>query len=94
MYTGSMINAIKRCNFFRINNLLIGGSMEFSPCIGKCTDQSTHCEGCGRSHEDVAETNQLIMQLVNYAREKGYENIEEFADSMGHSILYKLQNPS
>jgi predicted Fe-S protein YdhL (DUF1289 family) len=73
---------------------MIGGSMKFSPCIGKCTDQGSHCDGCGRSHEDVAETDQLIMQLVNYAREKGIENTEEFANSMGHSILYKLQNPS
>jgi hypothetical protein len=73
---------------------MIGGSMIFSPCISKCTDEGTHCEGCGRSHEEVAETNQMVMQLVNYARDKGYENIEEFAHSMGKSILYKLQNPS
>jgi uncharacterized protein DUF1289 len=73
---------------------MTGGSMKFSPCIGKCTDEGTHCEGCGRSREEVAETNQLVMQLVSYARDKDYENIEEFANSMGHSILYKLQNPS
>ncbi len=68
--------------------------MKFSPCIGKCTDQGSHCEGCGRSHEEIKETNQLVFQLVNYARDKNYENIEEFAGSIGHSILYKLQNPS
>jgi len=71
-----------------------GGSMKFSPCTGKCTDQGTHCEGCGRTHEEVAETNQLVMQLVNYARDKDFENTEEFAKSMGMSIFYKLQNPS
>ncbi len=68
--------------------------MKFSPCTGKCTDQGTHCEGCGRTHEEVAETNQLVMQLVNYARDKDFENTEEFAKSMGMSIFYKLQNPS
>lgn len=68
--------------------------MKFSPCIGKCTDEGTHCEGCGRTHEEVAETRQMVMQLVNYARNKGYDNIEEFAAAMGKSILYKLKNPS
>ena len=68
--------------------------MKFNPCIGQCTDEGTHCEGYGRSHEEVAETRQLEMQLVNYAREKGYENIEDFANCMGKSILYHLQSTS
>lgn len=34
---------------------MIGESMKFGPCIGGCTNEGTHCEGCGRSHEEVAE---------------------------------------
>jgi predicted Fe-S protein YdhL (DUF1289 family) len=65
--------------------------MKFSPCIDKCTYEGTHCEGCGRTHEEIAETKKMVMELVNYAQMKGYENIEEFSSSIGQSILKKLQ---
>ena len=55
--------------------------MKFSPCIsGKCTYTGTHCEGCGRSHEEIAETKKMIMGLVDFAQMKEYENIEDFAN--------------
>lgn len=68
--------------------------MKFNPCIpGKCTDQGTHCEGCGRSHEEIAETKKMIMDLVSFAQKRGYENYNDFADFIGKGILSKLQNP-
>ncbi len=68
--------------------------MKFSPCTGKCTDKGSHCEGCGRSHEEIKETKKLVEQMVEFATRQGYENVEEFAESMGKSILWKLQNPA
>ena len=69
--------------------------MKFSPCIsGKCTYEGTHCEGCGRTHEEIAETKKIIMELVSYAQMKEYENIEDFANSIGKSVLTKLQKPA
>ena len=69
--------------------------MKFNPCItGKCTDQGTHCEGCGRSHEDIAETKKLVKALVDFAQRKGYENSEDFANFIGKSLLNKLQPPA
>ncbi len=69
--------------------------MKFNPCIlGKCTDQGTHCEGCCRSHVEIAETKKQIMSVVSFAQSQGYENHEEFADFIGKSILKKLQNPA
>ncbi|MSP28154.1 MAG: DUF1289 domain-containing protein [Methylococcales bacterium] len=69
--------------------------MKFKPCItGKCTDQGTHCEGCGRSHEDIAETKKLVKALVDFAQRKGYENNEDFALFIGKSLLNKLQPPA
>lgn len=69
--------------------------MKFSPCIaGKCTDQGSHCEGCGRPHEEIAETKKMIKALVSFAQLKGYENHEEFANFISKNILNKLQNPS
>ena len=68
--------------------------MKFNPCIpGKCTDQGTHCEGCGRTHEDIAETKKMIKALVSFAQTKGYENHEEFAGFIAKSIVSKLQTP-
>ena len=69
--------------------------MKFSPCIsGKCTYEGTHCEGCGRTHEEIAETKKMIMELVSYAQKKEYENIEDFANFIGKSVLTKLQKPA
>jgi len=66
--------------------------MKFSPCVGECTDEGTHCEGCGRTHEEVTETRELVNQVVQYAFGKGYENLDEYARAMGKSIQIKMQN--
>ncbi|MFU8790130.1 MAG: DUF1289 domain-containing protein [Methylobacter sp.] len=65
--------------------------MKFSPCIDKCTYEGTHCEGCGRTHAEIAETKKLVMALVNFAQEQDYENSEDFADAIRHSVLKKLK---
>lgn len=69
--------------------------MKFSPCIsGKCTEYGTHCEGCGRSHEEIAETKQLVGTVVSFVQKMGYENHEDFVNFVGKNVLKKLQNPS
>ena len=64
--------------------------MKFNPCTGKCTDKGTHCEGCGRSHEEVAELNALLGQLTAFAEKMNYENVDDFADGVAASIKYKM----
>jgi len=64
--------------------------MKFSPCTGDCTDQGTHCEGCGRSHEEIAAMKKPVSELVALAEKMEYENIEEFANAVAGSIKYKL----
>jgi len=67
--------------------------MKFKPCItGQCTDQGTHCEGCGRTHHEIAKTKKMVKALVDFAQTMGYENHEDFADFIGKSVLNKLQN--
>ncbi len=55
-------------------------SMKFNSCRGRdfCTEDGTHCEGCARSHNEIAETRRLIENLTRFAQEMGYENVEEF----------------
>lgn len=64
--------------------------MKFSPCTGKCTDEGTNCEGCGRSHEEIAEMKSLVGSLVAFAEKMNYENFEDFADGVSASIKYKI----
>jgi hypothetical protein len=62
----------------------------FKPCTGECTEDGSHCEGCGRSHEDIAEMRELVGGLVAYAEKKGYENVEDFADGVAGSIKFAM----
>lgn len=68
--------------------------MKFTPCIDQCTKDGTHCQGCGRSHVEIAETKALVQGLVSFARKQQYENVEEFSEYIGKKVLGKLQNPS
>jgi predicted Fe-S protein YdhL (DUF1289 family) len=68
--------------------------MKFSPCVDKCTYEGERCEGCGRTHQEIAETKKLVMALVNFAQEQEYENAEEFVGAVGQSVLKKLKKAS
>ena len=65
--------------------------MKYSPCVDQCTTDGTHCSGCGRSHQEIAETKQLVKSVVDFIQKQGYDNPEEFVDRIGKSILKKLQ---
>ena len=66
--------------------------MQFSPCKGKdnCTEGGTHCEGCGRSHEEVARTRELIGIIADYATEMGSENYQDFTAFIGDKAAKKV----
>jgi len=64
--------------------------MKFSPCTGKCTEEGTHCEGCGRSHEEIAEMKTLVSGLITFAEKMNYENPNEFADGVASTMKYKM----
>ncbi|MES9902342.1 MAG: DUF1289 domain-containing protein [Sedimenticola sp.] len=66
--------------------------MQFTPCRGHdhCTEDGTHCQGCGRSHEEVAQTRALIGGLAKYALDMGYENFQEFTTFIGDKAAKKV----
>ena len=64
--------------------------MKFSHCTGRCTEEGTLCEGCGRSHEEIAEMRQHVGALIAFANRMEYENLEDFADGVAGSIKFKL----
>lgn len=66
--------------------------MRFNPCDSQhCTTDGTHCQGCGRSHEEIAETRKLVADVVSFAQRMGYENVEDFAGFIGKAVLNKLK---
>lgn len=65
--------------------------MKFSPCIDQCTKDGTHCQGCGRSHEEIAATKQIVQSAVAFIREQQYDNPEDFVAAISKSIIKKLQ---
>lgn len=67
--------------------------MQFNPCQGKdnCTEGGTHCEGCGRSHDEIARTRELIGMVADFARKMGYENYRDFAAFVGDKAAKKVR---
>lgn len=64
--------------------------MKFNPCIDLCTYEGTHCEGCGRSRQEIADTKKLVMSIVEFIQAQDYENAEEFMAAISKSVLKKL----
>ncbi|MEJ2399747.1 MAG: DUF1289 domain-containing protein [Xanthomonadales bacterium] len=65
--------------------------MIFKPCNGECTEEGTHCAGCGRSHEEVADMRRLVGALVAYAEEMEYENVDDFANGVANGIRFAMK---
>ncbi len=65
--------------------------MKFSPCIDQCTTEGTHCQGCGRSHVEIAETKKLVKSVVEFVQQQDYENPEDFIAAISKSILKKTK---
>ena len=68
--------------------------MKFSPCLSQCTKEGTHCEGCGRNHQEIAEMKQLVIQAVAFANKMEYENPKDFAKAFANSIKKKIAKQS
>jgi hypothetical protein len=69
--------------------------MKFNPCVsGQCTEEGSHCQGCGRTHVEIAETKHLIKEVVCFAQKMNYENTEDFANFIAKGVLKKLQTPA
>ncbi len=64
--------------------------MKFTPCLDQCTQEGSHCQGCGRSHEEIAGTKQLIGAFVSFIQQQGYENSDEFIDMVSKKVRKKL----
>ena len=64
--------------------------MRFTPCADQCTYDGTHCQGCGRSHEEIAGTKKLIASFVEFIKAQEYENSDEFIEMVSKKVRKKL----
>jgi hypothetical protein len=64
--------------------------MRFTPCADQCTYDGTHCQGCGRSREEIAGTKKLIASFVEFIKAQEYENSDEFIEMVGKKVRKKL----
>ncbi len=65
--------------------------MKFSPCTGDCTEKGSHCEGCNRSHDEIAETREVVDQIAELASKMGYENVDEFVQFVAKKATGKAR---
>ncbi|TVO70934.1 DUF1289 domain-containing protein [Sedimenticola selenatireducens] len=67
--------------------------MQFSPCKGGdfCSQEGTHCSGCGRSHEEIGKTRDLVFAVTQFAMQMGYENVEEFTKFVGEKAAKNVR---
>jgi hypothetical protein len=65
--------------------------MKFTPCQDQCTYEGTHCEGCNRSHQEIADTKRLVMSIVSFIKTHDYDNSDEFVSAVSKSVLKKVQ---
>lgn len=64
--------------------------MKFKPCNGECTDDGLHCEGCGRTHQEIDAMLQPVEELVALFKKMNYENLDDFANAVAGSIKFKI----
>jgi predicted Fe-S protein YdhL (DUF1289 family) len=66
--------------------------MKFTPCLSKslCTEDGTHCRGCGRSHEEIARIRELTASVAQFMAQMNYENPEAFTQYLADKALKKL----
>lgn len=61
--------------------------MKFSPCTGNCTSDGAFCQGCGRTHTEIKETQALTAKLVGHLVDYNYDDPEYFLERTSAKAL-------
>ena len=61
--------------------------MKFNPCTGDCTSNEDRCGGCGRSREEITETQLITKQLVEHLIKYKYDDPESFLDNVSKKAI-------
>lgn len=66
--------------------------MKFSPCTGDCTSNKKRCGGCGRSRDEITETQMITKQLVEHLVKYNYDDPENFLDNVNKKALKRAKD--
>lgn len=66
---------------------------EFTPCINRnaCSEDGTDCRACGRSHEEIHQTRELIARTTEFMQHMDYNNPQDFFDYLQRKVEKKLK---
>lgn len=67
--------------------------MAFKPCVNRmaCTEDGTHCRGCGRPHEEINQVRKLVNDTHALITRWEYENIDDLFDYLQKKLIKKLK---
>jgi len=65
----------------------------FNPCKDRnaCTENGMMCNGCGRTHVEIARTRAIVADVVSFLSTMHYENPEEFMAYLTRKVLKKVK---
>ena len=66
--------------------------MKFSPCTGDCTSNKKRCGGCGRSRDEITETQMITKKLVEHLVKYNYDDPENFLDNVNKKALKRAKD--
>ncbi|MEJ6079806.1 DUF1289 domain-containing protein [Vibrio sp. 1-Bac 57] len=61
--------------------------MKFSPCTSDCTTDEDKCYGCGRSRDEIRETQALTKLLVEHLVKYDYDDPENFLENIKNKVI-------
>ena len=66
--------------------------MKFSPCTGDCTSNKKRCGGCGRSRDEITETQLITKLLVEHLVKYNYDDQEKFLDNISKKAIKRSKD--
>ena len=66
--------------------------MKFNPCNDKCTYEGSHCQGCGRSHQEIADTKNWSCRLSTLFKTKAMKIVKNLSIRLVKVYLKNCKN--
>ena len=66
---------------------------QFKPCVSRsaCTEDGTHCRGCGRSHQEINAVREQVVLMSAFIRQMEYDNPQDFLQWLQGKVLKRLE---
>lgn len=72
--------------------MIQGKNMKFKQCLNQCTTRGDRCQGCGRTHVEIKQTQEIIAKLVGHLVAYKYDDPDKFLKMVTKKALQRSQN--